>query len=67
MPKIIEYFGLIFYFYANEHDPIHVHVSKGEFESVFELLFENGILIEVKSRKVKGLEPLKGKDFKIAS
>ncbi|MDE6341047.1 MAG: DUF4160 domain-containing protein, partial [Muribaculaceae bacterium] len=25
MPKIFEYFGLIFYFYSNEHEPIHVH------------------------------------------
>ena len=27
MPKIYEYFGLIFYFYSNEHEPIHVHVK----------------------------------------
>ena len=25
MPKIYEYLGLIFFFYANEHLPIHVH------------------------------------------
>ncbi len=28
MPEIYEYFGLIFYFFSNEHDPIHVHVKK---------------------------------------
>ncbi|MGM9778134.1 MAG: DUF4160 domain-containing protein, partial [Prevotella sp.] len=28
MPKIFEYFGLIFLFYSNEHEPIHVHVMK---------------------------------------
>ena len=27
MPKIFEYFGFIFYFYSNEHEPIHVHVK----------------------------------------
>ncbi len=29
MPKIFEYFGFIFYFYSNEHEPIHVHVMHG--------------------------------------
>lgn len=24
MPKIFEYFGFIFYFFSNEHEPIHV-------------------------------------------
>lgn len=27
MPKIFEYFGYIFFFYSNEHEPIHVHVT----------------------------------------
>lgn len=27
MPKIFEYFGFIFYFFSNEHEPIHVHVQ----------------------------------------
>ena len=35
MPEIFEYFGLIFYFYSNEHDPIHVHVKKGDKETIF--------------------------------
>ncbi len=29
MPKIFEYFGFVFFFYSNEHEPIHVHVSRG--------------------------------------
>lgn len=35
MPKIFEYLGIIFFFYYNEHEPIHVHVhaKKGEYES----------------------------------
>ena len=37
MPKIFEYFGFIFYFYSNEHEPIHVHVLHGDKESVFDL------------------------------
>ena len=34
MPKIFEYFGFIFYFYSNEHEPIHVHVMHGARERV---------------------------------
>ena len=34
MPKIFEYFGLIFFFYSNEHEPIHVHVMKNGQETV---------------------------------
>ncbi len=42
MPKIYEYFGFIFYFYSNEHEPIHVHVSLGDRESIFDLIMSNG-------------------------
>ena len=44
MPKIFEYFGFIFFFYSNEHEPIHVHVIKGEEDIVLEILLENGEL-----------------------
>lgn len=30
MPTILEIFGLRFFFYANEHLPIHVHLQNGE-------------------------------------
>ena len=66
MPKIIEYFGLVFYFYANGHEPIHVHVSYAEFESVFELHFSDGKLIEISNRNVKGIARLPAKQFKEA-
>jgi hypothetical protein len=33
MPKIFEYLGILIFFYSNEHEPIHVHAKKGEFES----------------------------------
>ena len=66
MPKIYEYLGLIFFFYANEHLPVHVHVSIAEFESKFELEYENGKLKEVGVKKVKGKKPLEQKDEKEA-
>lgn len=40
MPKIFEYFGFIFLFYSNEHEPIHVHVMKDEHEAIFEIILE---------------------------
>ena len=44
MPKIYEYLGLIFFFYANEYLPIHVHITKAERESKIELIFTSGKL-----------------------
>jgi hypothetical protein len=58
MPRIFEYFGMIFYFYSNEHLPIHIHVSYNEYESVFEIYFENGALKEVRLRISSGHDPL---------
>ena len=64
MPKIYEYLGLIFFFYANEHLPIHVHLAKGEFESKVELYIENGKLKGWGVKKVKGRADLPEKDLK---
>ena len=30
MPTLLNKNGLKFFFYANEHDPMHIHVMKGE-------------------------------------
>lgn len=65
MPKIFEYFGLIFYFYSNEHEPIHVHVKHGDKESIFELILMNGELERIDIREKIGMEPLSGKDQRI--
>ena len=56
MPKIYEYFGLIFYFYTNEHEPMHVHVRKVENETIYSLIFEDGILKEIIRRNKKGVK-----------
>jgi hypothetical protein len=55
MPKIFEYFGFIFFFYSNEHEPIHVHVSSGDAEAKFRIEPEI-VLIEnngLKSREIR--------------
>jgi hypothetical protein len=66
MPKIYEYLGLVFFFYANEHLPIHVHISKENLESKAELIFEDGKLVEIKFVKVKLRRPLGEVDLKNA-
>jgi hypothetical protein len=37
MPTLFIIFGLRFYFYSNEHLPIHVHVKNGDGEAKFEV------------------------------
>jgi len=64
MPKIFEYLGIIFFFYSNEHEPIHVHAKKGEFESKAEFYIVNGAISEIKITNIKGAQPLKGKELK---
>ncbi len=64
MPKIFEYLGIIIMFYSNEHEPIHIHGQQSEFESKAEFYIENGEIIEIKIKTVKGRKPLKGKDLK---
>ena len=66
MPKIFEYFGFIFYFYSNEHEPIHVHVIHGSQESIFDLVLMDGLLSDILVREKKGAEPLSDKDKRTA-
>ena len=66
MPKIFEYFGFIFFFYSNEHEPIHVHVKHEDKESVFELIIMNGELQEIRVRQHEGTIPRPEKDKRIA-
>lgn len=35
MPRIFEQDGYVFYFYSNDHRPVHVHVRYGNGEGVF--------------------------------
>ena len=66
MPKIYEYFGFSFFFFSMEHEPIHVHVSNANGESVFDLILQNGELVDIHVRHKKGIKPLPDKDEKVA-
>ena len=55
MPTIFILFGFRFLFYANDHEPIHVHVSSGDAEAKFRIEPEI-VLIEnngLKSREIR--------------
>lgn len=64
MPKIYEYMGILVFFYSNDHEPIHVHAKKGEFESKAEFYIVNGEISEIRITNIKGAKPLKGKELK---
>ncbi len=64
MPKIFEYLGILIFFYSNEHDPIHVHARKGEFESKAEFFIIDGKISQITITDGTYSKPLKGKDLK---
>lgn len=64
MPKIFEYLEILIFFYSSEHEPIHVHGKKAEFESKAEFYITNGIISEIRITNIKGKKPLTGRDLK---
>jgi hypothetical protein len=58
MPKLYEYFGLIVLFYANEHEPVHVHGKFQGRESRAEIVVLNGAVVEIRYGAVAGRLPL---------
>lgn len=40
MPTVFTKDGFRFFFYSNDHTPIHIHVSKGDGEALFEIAGE---------------------------
>ena len=52
MPDIYTYFGFIFSFFSQEHEPIHVHVEHQDRMTIFDLIIVDGELIEIKKRDI---------------
>ena len=50
MPLVFEKFGYRFFFYSNEHRPVHVHVRHGDGEAVFDV--QEGVELR-ESRQMK--------------
>lgn len=68
MPKLYDYFGLRVYFYANDHEPVHVHGFHQGRESKAELIIVNGVVTGFRILPVQGMRPLTGRalsDFEL--
>ena len=68
MPKLYTYFGLVVFFFANEHEPLHVHSRYQDYEMKAEFILENGDIVEIKFKSVRGRKSLSAKqlaDFKL--
>ncbi len=57
MPTLLIIFGLRFYFYSNDHEPMHIHVQSADGVAKFEIL-DQVVLISNSG--------LKNKDLKLA-
>ncbi len=57
MPTILVLFGIRFFFYSREHEPMHVHIENGDGKAKFE--------IEPHVRLVEN-KGMKNKDLKLA-
>ena len=58
MPKLYDYFGLIIMFYANEHDPMHVHGKCQGREMRAELVIIDGLISEIRFMRQSGRQSL---------
>lgn len=64
MPKLYEYFGLIVMFYANEHEPVHVHGKFQGRESRAEIILINGLIQEIHYTSIAGRAPLESNEMR---
>ena len=63
MPKLYEYFGLIVMFYANEHEPVHVHGKCQGREYKAEIIVLDGVVAEIRYSEMVGRAPLEFREM----
>ena len=59
MPEILRMFGMRFFFYSREHEPIHVHVKSADGRAKFDILPEGIVLVKnegIKTKDIKAAE-----------
>ncbi len=64
VPKLFEYFGIVVFFYSNEHEPVHVHGRCLGRETRAEFTVENGKVTRIRYTAVRGKRPLAGAQIK---
>ena len=55
MPEIMRLFGMRFFFYSREHEPIHVHVRNSDGKAKFAILPEGVVLVSNDGIKMKDI------------
>ena len=55
MPEILRIFGLRFFFFSREHEPIHVHVESADGKAKFNILPDSIVLVYNKGMKQKNV------------
>jgi hypothetical protein len=63
MPKLYYYFGLMVFFYSNEHEPIHVHGFCQGRECKAELTVRNGKVVRIGFEPVAKRPPLRAAEL----
>ena len=56
MPEILRMFGIRFFFYSREHEPIHVHVKNADGKAKFDILTEGVVLVKNEGMKPKDIK-----------
>ena len=56
MAEIFRMFGMRFFFFFLEHEPIHVHVKNADGKAKFDILPEGIVLVENKGIKIKDIK-----------
>lgn len=56
MPEIFRIFGMRFFFYSREHEPMHVHVKNADGFAKFFILEDGIVLIKNDGMKIKDIK-----------
>lgn len=56
MPEIFRIFGMRFFFYSREHEPMHVHVKNADGRAKFDITQEKIVLVKNEGLKIKDIK-----------
>jgi len=58
MPKIYKYLGIIFKFWSDDHEPIHLHAFYGAKQVKILIYIVNNKIVKIEYKTVKGYEKI---------
>ena len=56
MPEIFRIFGMRFFFYSREHEPMHVHVKNADGRAKFDITQEGLVMVKNEGLKIKDIK-----------